>query len=80
MYCFEGVDNPQGVARLALPADTKLYTEYRGDLLGGIVTIRGRGKMPPKSVEVVAIPYYAWSHRGKSEMAVWLPKSAEGGN
>jgi len=34
VYCFEGVDNPQGVARLVLPA----------------------------------------------EMAVWLPKSAEGGN
>jgi len=49
-------------------------------LLGGVVTIKGRGEMPQESVEVVAIPYYAWAHRGKSEMAVWLPKSAEGGN
>jgi len=21
----------------------------------------------------VAIPYYAWAHRGPGEMAVWLP-------
>ncbi len=36
--------------------------------------------MPLKSVEVIAIPYYAWAHRGKSEMAVWLLKFPEGGN
>ncbi len=80
VYCFEGVDNPQGVARLVLPADTKLHAEYHGDLLGGIMIIKGQGEIPLESVEVVAIPYYAWAHRGKSEMAVWLPKSAEGGN
>ncbi len=80
VYCFEGVDNPLGVAKLILPAEVKLHTEYHGDLLGGIVTINGRGKIPPVSVEVVAIPYYAWAHRGKCEMAVWLPESAEGGN
>ncbi len=80
VYCFEGVDNPQDVAKLVLPPEAKLHSEYHGDLLGGIVTLNGQGKMPQKSVEVVAIPYYAWSHRGKSEMAVWLAESAEGGN
>lgn len=80
VYCLEGVDNPQGVAKLVLPPDAKLHTEYRGDLLGGIVTLKGQGEMPQKSIEVVAIPYYAWAHRGKSDMAVWLPESAEGGN
>jgi len=89
VYCFEGVDNPQGVAKLALQANARLRTEYHGDLLGGIVTVKGQGriqqpqqesKMVLNSIEVVAIPYYAWAHRGKSEMAVWLPESAEGGN
>jgi DUF1680 family protein len=80
VYCFEGVDNPQGVAKLFLPPDAKLHTEYHGDLLGGIVTLNCQGKMPQESIKVVAIPYYAWAHRGKSEMAVWLPRSAEGGN
>jgi DUF1680 family protein len=80
VYCLEGVDNPQGVSKLVLPPDAKLHTECHGDLLGGIVTLKGQGKMPQKSVELIAIPYYAWAHRGKSEMAVWLPRSAEGGN
>jgi len=88
VYCFEGVDNPKGVAKLILPANAELKAEYYGDLLGGIVTIKGQGKIQQpqaegqtrlESIEVVAIPYYAWAHRGKSEMAVWLPESAEGG-
>ena len=76
VYCFEQVDNPQGVTKLVLPVEAKLQTEYRSDLLGGVVTIKGRGK----SVDVVAIPYYAWAHRSKGEMAIWLPEFAEGGN
>jgi DUF1680 family protein len=89
VYCFEAVDNPQGVANLALPPGAELQAEYRSDLLGGIVTIKGRGRIPQpqadgktllKSVEAVAIPYYAWAHRGKNAMAVWLAESVEGGN
>ncbi|MFZ2149133.1 MAG: beta-L-arabinofuranosidase domain-containing protein [Sedimentisphaerales bacterium] len=89
VYCFEGVDNPHGVAKMVLPANAKLQAEYHGELLGGIVTVKGQGKIQQtqaegteqlKSIEVVAIPYYAWAHRGKNEMAVWLPESAEGGN
>jgi DUF1680 family protein len=80
VYCLEGVDNPQGVTKLILPPDAKLHTEYHGDLLGGIVTLNGQGKMTQESIEVVAIPYYAWAHRGKSDMAVWLLSSAERGN
>jgi DUF1680 family protein len=80
VYCFEGVDNPRGIADLVLPPDAELHAEYRTGLLGGIVTIEGQGKIqqpregqtPLNGVEVVAIPYYAWAHRGKSEMAVWL--------
>jgi hypothetical protein len=86
VYCFEGADNPKGVASLILPPEAKLQSEYQGDLLGGIVTITGRGqirqaqqdgKKVVEDIDVVAIPYYAWAHRGKNEMAVWMPKSAE---
>jgi DUF1680 family protein len=83
VYCFEGADNPEGVANLILPPAAKLEGEYRGDLLGGIVTITGRGQIRQdgekvlEDIDVVAIPYYAWAHRGKNEMAVWIPKSAE---
>jgi hypothetical protein len=86
VYCFEGADNPKGVANLILPPEAKLQSKYHGDLLGGIVTITGRGKIRQarqdgkkviEDIDMVAIPYYAWAHRGKNEMAVWMPKSAE---
>jgi DUF1680 family protein len=86
VYCFEGADNPKGVANLILPPAAKLQSEYHGDLLGGIVAITGRGQIRQtgqdgkrlvEDIGVVAIPYYAWSHRGLNEMAVWMPKSAE---
>jgi len=82
VYCFEGADNPEGVANLILPPEAKLKAEYRGEKLGGIVMITGRGQIrrdgkTVENIDVVAIPYYAWAHRGKNEMAVWLLKSAE---
>ena len=86
MYCFEGADNPEGVANLILPPDATFQTEYHRDLLGGVVAIKGRGKILEtrddgttdlKHVVVTAIPYYAWAHRGRNEMAVWLPTSAD---
>jgi len=87
VYCFEGADNPKGVANLVLPPDAVFETQYRDDLLGGVVTITGQGKIrwPDvngetvlKDIAITAIPYYAWAHRSKNEMAVWLPESARG--
>lgn len=86
VYCFEAVDNPQGLASLLLSSEAKLQAEYQPNLLGGIVLIKGQGKIQlpqeegkttVQDVEVTAIPYYAWAHRGKGEMAVWLPLLAE---
>jgi DUF1680 family protein len=82
VYCFEGADNPKGAANLVLPPDAKLQSEYHDDLLGGIVTISSRGQIRQagnkvEDIDVVAIPYYAWAHRGKNEMAVWIPKTEE---
>jgi DUF1680 family protein len=88
VYCFEGIDNPQGIANLVLPPDTIFQSEYREDLLGGVVTLTGQGKIRQsgedgktalEDIDVTAIPYYAWAHRSKNEMAVWLPESAEVG-
>ena len=27
--------------------------------------------------DFVAVPYYAWAHRGEGEMAVWLPRQVQ---
>lgn len=39
----------------------------------------GKSKNLPvtEEVEFTAIPYYAWAHRGPSEMTVWLPRTTE---
>jgi len=83
VYCAEWPDNPPGVLNLQLPDESPLTTEYRGDLLGGITIIRGRGRVAGASdasgeaseIQLVAIPYYAWAHRGEGEMSVWLHRT-----
>jgi hypothetical protein len=65
VYCAEWPDNsPRDVLALALPDDSSLTAEFRPDLLNGVTVVTGRG--------FTAIPYYAWAHRGKGQMAVWL--------
>ena len=69
-----------------VPNEFKL--EQDGNLLGGISLLRGRGTIEDesgwesvlyrnqapssKSVEITAIPYYAWANRERGEMRVWL--------
>jgi len=70
VYCAEWPDNGGRVLNLTLPGGQPLRAEVRPDLLGGIVVIRGEAS---KKL-FLAIPYYAWAHRGDGEMAVWLPR------
>ncbi len=72
VYCLEGADNEGQVFNKDLPEDFSFEVEFRPDLLGGIdvITIESADE----NVRLVAIPYYAWSHRGIGEMAVWIPR------
>ncbi|MFZ1754441.1 MAG: glycoside hydrolase family 127 protein [Caldilineaceae bacterium] len=72
VYCVEGVDSGGSVAELALADDTPLRVEHRPELLNGVTVISAAGSHP-----FVAIPYYAWGHRGVGEMAVWLAREEE---
>jgi len=88
VYCVEWPDNGGQVTHIVLPDDTELKAKYRKDMLGGVCIISGQalGVQLSKDGRTVAkdkgyfaaIPYYVWAHRGKGEMAVWLPRSAEG--
>jgi len=73
VYCAEWVDNDLSVLNIIIPDKEEFTTEYRENLLNGVVVIKGKvlNKSGEKG-ELVAIPYYAWSHRGPGEMAVWL--------
>jgi len=75
VYCAEGVDNDTKVLQLVIPDNVGFKTEYRQDLLNGLVVIKGEVlDKSGKERELLAIPYYAWSHRGPGEMAVWLSR------
>jgi DUF1680 family protein len=77
VYCVEHPDVPGGnVVKLVLPDKALLKTEHRKDFLQGVTVITGTATGDAgKNVPFTAIPYYAWCHRGKGEMAVWLKRS-----
>ena len=80
MHLIAGLDTPTTgeivVDGLALHSadDAALTAEFRPDLLHGVTVVKGRGLRGSEAVEFTGIPYYAWAHRGKGEMAVWLKK------
>jgi DUF1680 family protein len=83
IYCAEWPDNNGKVANIIMPDNATFTTEYKPDLLNGVVIVKSNtpavvinneGNMiSTVNKEFTAIPYYAWAHRGKGEMMVWFP-------
>jgi DUF1680 family protein len=90
VYCLESTDLPEGVdvAEVTIPRDIDFNAEFQPEVLGGIVTLRGKAlrvpkddsqlysalpDSPPQPIDIQLIPYDAWKNRGVSEMSVWLP-------
>jgi DUF1680 family protein len=74
VYCVEGADNGGKVSGVRLGKNAAFATGNQPGLVPGLVTVTGKttdGKV------FTAIPYFAWSHRGPGEMAVWLPAQGE---
>lgn len=46
------------------PLNTKAFSQT--------ISLAGHSEVCYKEKDFMAIPYYAWAHRGKSEMAVWF--------
>ena len=78
VYCLEEVDNGKDVRKVCLTNKSKLTTQYRGELLGGVVVVKGSGTVrkederQAKEVEFTAVPYYSWNNREAGQMVVWL--------
>jgi DUF1680 family protein len=66
VYAAEGIDNDGQALNIVLSDDKSLEAEHRSDLLNGVTVITGE--------DFMAIPYYAWAHRGLSEMSVWFSR------
>jgi hypothetical protein len=86
VYCVEWPDVAGGhVLNLLLPDDEPLSATYEDGLLGGVEVVRGKalalrwaepeGPVLKEDCRLLAIPYYAWAHRGRGEMAVWLART-----
>ncbi len=85
VYCVEWPDTETGIVHnLRLPDEAVLATEFLPELLNGVQVIKGRAsalhltddgsEIEERVQEFTAIPYYAWAHRGKGEMLVWLAR------
>jgi uncharacterized protein len=83
VYCAEWVDNFGMTSNLVLPPSATFKSEFKPDLLNGVMVVSteaiavgvdNESQVSSKRQPFTAIPYYAWAHRGKGEMAVWLPR------
>jgi DUF1680 family protein len=85
VYCAEWTDNNGFASNLVLDDAAVLTAEARPDLLNGIVVITGeataycyrKSRVTGEKRQLTLIPYYAWAHRGKGEMAVWLARQKD---
>ncbi|MCF7957974.1 MAG: glycoside hydrolase family 127 protein [Phycisphaerae bacterium] len=86
VYCLEAADNPSGISNLVFGPDVKITPVHRADMFDGVTVLQGVAKSLKTEADdrqvltdqpVLAIPYYAWAHRGAGEMAVWLAKDKE---
>ncbi|MBI4905802.1 MAG: glycoside hydrolase family 127 protein [Acidobacteria bacterium] len=90
IYCLEQPDHKTGnVLNVALRAPVAFTSEWKPEMLGGVMTLKTRGvafgeqplyryrdeatASPLRPADLTLIPYYAWANRGESAMTVWLP-------
>ncbi|MBP9720113.1 MAG: glycoside hydrolase family 127 protein [Bacteroides sp.] len=82
VYCAEWPDNDFSVLSILLNKKPQFEVLSKPELLYGINMLQtdaqtlsydANGRLVAKDVKLNLIPYYAWSHRGSGEMAVWLP-------
>ena len=87
VYCLEEADNGANLADIRLSAEPQFQTEFRRDLMGGIVVIRADGyRSDPEAwgdalygeysgrlgkTAVTFVPYAWWGNREPGEMTVW---------
>jgi DUF1680 family protein len=80
VYAAEWPDNGGHVNDLVLDDATVLTAVSRPDLLKGLTVVSGnatryryqQGRLVSSRETITLIPYYAWAHRGRGEMTVWL--------
>ena len=89
VYCVEGIDVPnKRVFSLMVPDSAEFKSEFKKDLLGGVVVLSGKVQeafrkadlksIETKDEEITAIPMYAYANRGRYPVAIWLGRDESG--
>lgn len=75
VYAVEGADNGGHALDLLLADDAPVSVARRDDLPGAPLALTAPAALAGGGeLELTAIPYFAWSHRGPGPMAVWLQR------
>lgn len=88
IYCLEQAGGTVDPINAFVPSGVEFKPEWKAELLGGVTVLNGTAYQAPRqawtrslyqpsagatSVDVQAIPYYAWDNREAGGMAVWFP-------
>lgn len=74
VYCLEAVDNGFDVRTAVLAQDPQFETEFRPDLLGGVVVVKATAN---DGRRLIAVPYHLWDHRDPGPMVVWVRQAGK---
>ncbi len=83
VYCAEWPDNSFDLSSLLLHRQPQFAEVECKDLLWGLTALKtqvqtlsydNNGRLQTADADLTLIPYYAWAHRGKGRMMVWLPQ------
>lgn len=86
VFCAEGIDQPGGsVMDLLVEDNAPAEASFREDPRPGLHVIRVKARKVERdadgrpqargTVDLLAIPYHAWAHRGATPMQVWLART-----
>jgi uncharacterized protein len=88
VFCLEGPDQPDPwLLDSVIPDTAVIQSSFNRTLLGGVQVLTGTalssrrtangGREIGPAKHFVAIPYYAWSHRGQYQMTVWPARTLD---
>lgn len=81
VYCAEFADNDFDVLSAFINRSPEFTEKFEPETLEGIVRLAtdaqllsydDRGRVVAEDVRLNMIPYYAWNHRGRGNMEVWI--------
>jgi uncharacterized protein len=80
VYNIENIDHDGDVRSIFVPEDAELKAEWKEDLLGGVMVLKGQAKRTTpggiEAVDLVAVPNYARLNRGGWSQ-VWIAENAD---